>query len=220
MKEKIGVFFDWDGTLCDSLMAIWRCICILVRELGGTPPTLDEFLSIYDGRSWEDAYESWGCGRRSMQTLHDGFRRIYAETTRETPYKEARRFYAGAAELLREMTSRDNTVVGIISGEEGHHIESMLSEHAISCDFVDGDNLFGKAATITSCITEFGLTHDRTVYVGDIEQDMLDAHEAGVIAVGCIVGHPQKRIQLERAGAHKIVSSHEELAAFIASFRA
>jgi phosphoglycolate phosphatase-like HAD superfamily hydrolase len=216
MAEKIGVFLDWDGTLADTLGLIYRGMVRTVLHYGGTTPSYEAFIHTYDGRGWKDMYQSFGCpDHLSVEDLAITYRGFLEEN-----YDSQVRLYPGAEVFLRRLADTPDIVLGILSGEQAHRIQKKLDTLQVKVDFVEGNLVEGKTSSIITCLRDYKLDPSQTLYVDDIAGHIHCGRKAEVCTVGCVIGHEEKRAQLEAAGADHVVSNYDELQKLIDGLRA
>lgn len=206
MTPKL-VIFDIDGTLIDSISHI---VAMMERAFTASdiaPPPVDAIKAII-GRSLDLAIAELldGPDTRHAPKVADTYRDIFREETTRT---EAR-FFPGALELVRDLSARDNVLLGIATGKARRGLDTILGprdlyRHFHSVQTSDIAPSKPDPAMIERAMADTGAAPDATVMVGDSALDMAMARAAGVTAIGVAWG-AQSPADLDAAGAHEIMS--------------
>ena len=175
-----AIFFDWDGTLVDTIPMLIDAHNHVRRMLGYDDWTNEEFYSNLKHSSL-DLYPRI-YGEQSDQALE----LLY--TFVENNHLERLSILPHAAELL-EWLSAQGVRVGIISNKKhvyllreidhlgwAHHVEIAIGAGQASANKPD-------AAPIIMAAEEIGVDHTEIFYVGDTITDLLAAKNTGCRAV-------------------------------------
>ena len=206
MTPKL-VIFDIDGTLVDS---IGHIVAMMERAFVANdiaPPPVDAIKAII-GRSLDLAIAELldGPETRHAPKVADTYRDIFRE---ETAMTEAR-FFPGALDLVRDLSTRDDVLLGIATGKARRGLDIVfgardLYRHFHTVQTSDIAPSKPDPGMIERAMAEAGTGPHATVMVGDSALDMAMARAAGVSAIGVAWG-AQTPADLDAAGAHAIVS--------------
>lgn len=204
MNSFDAVFFDYDGTLCDSMPTIFQGVSHVLTQSNLPTPTMEDFLRVF-------------------QIPYLPFYRKLGVTAPEEMIKE---WYWGAVDhgsaalfpdaiMVLIALKQRGIVTGIVSANGPHIIKEKLSQEKVAhlFDFTECDAL-EKVASIQNALTTHSLNPQRTLFVGDISSDMRDAQCAGVVPIGITHTYPSKDILLEH-GAACVITHLTELISLI-----
>jgi len=212
--------FDVDGTLVDSRAMITASIMEAFSVTGLTLPprgTLMDFV----GLSLEDAMR----GLAPDASEADYYRLAIAY--RDACWKNratgahGEELFGGARELLTELRARDDVLLGIATGKSrrgvAHLLEALQLEGWFSTvQTADDHPSKPHPSMVVQALSETGVRHEDTIVIGDTSFDIEMARAGGTGAIGVAWGnHPVS--ELERAGAHMIVSDFKQLQAALDS---
>ena len=210
-----AVFFDLDGTLCDTLPDLTVSVNYALR-------TFD--LPVYQA---EEVRHMVGKGAGSLCALavpYDRqdllpqvialFRAHYTKycTEKTVPFD-------GMADVLEELFGK-GILLGVLSNKP-----QIMTERVISGCFRDG--LFSlvsgqterlplkpDASLFREALERFSLSPSEALYVGDSDTDLQFAINASVPFIGCAWGYRGKQFLLEH-GAKNVIDSPKELLGFL-----
>lgn len=201
------LILDLDGVLCDSVGLIWDAICNLFFEhpsFGFERKDIPKFTNFLEsfrlpGDEW---FASHGFDFPSA---------VIRETLRHAPDK-AKMFPAVPLMFNTIRRSHPKLPIIVISAGDQLRIERQLTAGGVRNYF---EAVFGetpdKAEAIFSFCSLWGICPAKTVYVGDMPQDMRDSREAGVIPIGFTDDQPIMERVLTKAGAQHCVPNHQKL---------
>lgn len=219
MKASVGhckaFLFDWDGTLVDSLpIKLSNAGEVFARHLGANKQEVEEAYSRHSGLPRRQLFNliSNDCIGRPMT---DGeFERVSADFTQLN-----RSLIAARAKLRPETLdalarlTEQGRMVFISTATAQDEIDPLAAGFGITryCTEVMGSRAgFTKGPVHAEHVaSQYGLTKQEIVGVGDDEQDMRLFREAGITAVG-IVG-TRSRSELEAAGADLVIEKLNEV---------
>jgi phosphoglycolate phosphatase len=181
-QKPTAVFFDWDGTLIDSLESLCATHNHVLRAMGQQPWTLEQARSNIR-RSAKEAYPEM-FGDRAEEAI-----RILYDYVAQNHLKELRPM-PGAAEFL-DCLAQEKLPMSIVSNK--HH-ENLLKEIAhLGWDrHFTGNVGSGKTGKdkprpdnlwLAAELNELDPQRHELWYVGDTETDMLAAKAAGFVPV-------------------------------------
>ncbi len=194
--SEATIFWDWDGTLFDSLGVFLRIYnSFTYKDL--SPEQFREKLN--DG--WMDDV---------MQELEKkkAFSNILVETLK-VMMKDTRLF-KGIPEIVKD--SGSNYIVSsslrpiilekLIENEMVEHFKDIITADVAGTPF--------KKDLVKYALEKTGADPSSTIYIGDMVEDVLAAKEAGIRCIAVVWGFNTKK-QLEDAGPDIVVETPEEL---------
>jgi phosphoglycolate phosphatase len=206
------IVFDVDGTLVDSQDLIVAAQGATFRAHGLEPPTRARSLSIV-GLSLVPAFRVLAGPDGPAESLAEGYKTAFQRLRADPSYREP--LFPGAAELLQELVSRDDVLLGIATGKSRRGIAHLLERHGWARIFstiqtADDHPSKPHPAMLEQALAETGAEARDAVIVGDSTFDMAMARAAGVGAIGVSWGYHRTEA-LRETGADMIVNSYREL---------
>lgn len=210
------LLFDLDGTLTASGEGITKSVQYALRKLGREaddlkalevfvgPPLLEQFMR-YCGMSEEEA----------VQGVH-----YYRERYNVTGLFENHP-YEGVEEMLEALREKGYTL-GVASSKPDGMVKKILEHFGLEkyfCEIVGSDPnkmKMSKADVIEIILERLGYRDRRAeaVMIGDRNQDVYGAQQAGISCIGVTYGYGSYE-ELLQAGADKIVKSVKELEEYL-----
>jgi phosphoglycolate phosphatase len=200
-----AILFDWDGTIVDSVPALFETDSAICRQLG-LPFDREIFRRAFSP-NWRRMYRALGISDEQVElavavwseTFHSG------DTMPFQGVKRALTRLAGCGYLL-----------GIVTGGSQAEVEPQLDRlglaELLSVRVFGDEPIDGKpdpAPLLLALERAGGVLPDDAVYVGDALDDMRMAATAGVKGIG-IVSMLATEEELLSAGAAATASSVEE----------
>jgi len=187
------VLFDVDGTLVDSQSAIVASAEAAFAALGLDPPDRRTILSIV-GLSLDRAMavlapdRDGGDHRRMAEAYRDHF-----ADRRSVGGDADMPLYPGAREILTDLISRPDILVGVATGKSRRGLDAVIEAHDLTGVFVtrqvaDDHPSKPHPSMILTAMAETGVDRADTVMIGDTTYDMDMAAAAGVPALGVAWG--------------------------------
>lgn len=197
------IFFDIDGTLFDSLPRFFTVIGKVFDENECARPSYEAFLHTFEGRPIP-FYRAHGLTIPEEQ--------IWEQYNRhEISLEEPVAIFDSVPFLMRELEARAISK-GIISANTRENIEKPLKKIGVLSGFDPIiTETFEKAPALRTLCDSHHLSKDRTLYVGDMPDDMRDAKSAGVVAVGVVGRFKTREETLRNAGADHLIKDCGEL---------
>jgi phosphoglycolate phosphatase-like HAD superfamily hydrolase len=196
-----AIVFDWDGTLCDSLPAIYDANRRVLEEYG--LPFDDERYRAAYTPDWRVMYQRLGIPDRAMAAAGRRWLDLYAEAAeaRLLPrVEEALGRLVAAGFVLGLVTAGDRAVVGLQLERFG--IGALITARVYGTDEIAAkphpDPLLRVLRELDRA-DRVGTAR----YVGDVPDDMRMARAAGAIGIG-IEGAMASRAVLVEAGAIRV----------------
>lgn len=208
------LIFDLDDTLIESFPAYADMHRRIAADLGWRVPSVDELI-LY-GPTWEDTLARlWpGVGL-------DPFMDRYEQVADEHPYPAI----AGVTEALTQLRGRGHSL-WIVTKRSRRRLVQRMNQASLALELFDG--IFAHEDQPASkpdprCFEPVwqqlgGPAHERAVYVGDREDDMLAARGAGVQFIGVRTG-PELRGFLDALPPEHVLDSAAELPAWLLEAR-
>lgn len=216
-----AVLFDCDGTIADSAGLIATIMTRTFCRFDLEPPPPEATRAII-GLSLEKAVVALrpSLDEAAATEIAEGYRIEYRAERARPDFSEA--LFPGMAELVRGLASRDDVLVGMVTGKSRRGVASLTEFHGISDCFHavrTADDCPSKPhpAMVLECCGEFGLEPDRAVVVGDTTFDMEMAKAAGAGAIGVAWGSHSAEL-MRRAGADTIADDVAALTAALDQF--
>lgn len=205
--------FDVDGTISDSHAMITASLTKAFESQDLVPPPRDRMLasiglSLVDLMADLAPEQSAACHARMAQAYKETFWNF-----RERG-EHPELLYEGARPLLASLRARD-VVLGIATGKSIRGVAHLLAKHEMEGWFAtiqtsDTNPSKPHPAMGLAALAETGASPQDAIMIGDTSFDMSMARSAGIGAIGVTWGNHGRR-DLERAGAHEIVSDFNAL---------
>ena len=194
--------FDWSGTLVDDLGPVLDATNRVFNHYGKDSFTREEFCSefclpfkIFYDKFLPEAPMS------ELELLYTKFFNQSHENVFLLP---------GAKEILREC-SKLGIKTYLLSSIKKQHFESQSAELGLS-DFFDFayTEALDKRDWITRLLKDNNISHEHTVFIGDMQHDIETARYAEVFSVGVLTGYNSKEM-IEGSNPDLIVNDLVEL---------
>ena len=208
------VIFDCDGTIVDSQHMIVAAMDRAFVAHGLAALSRERTLSIIGlslhhaiARLLQDADDAL------VERVAQSYKAAFFDLRQDPAHHEP--VYPNAIEVIRALSTRPDTVLGIATGKSRRGLEAILDRMGLHPCFVtiqtaDGHPSKPHPSMIRTAIQETGATAASTVMIGDTIFDIEMARNAEVAGIGVAWGyHPVDQLKL--AGAHEIVASYEDL---------
>ncbi|PKR91105.1 haloacid dehalogenase [Pleomorphomonas diazotrophica] len=204
------VLFDCDGTLVDSQHMIVATMTEAFAKLGHAPPGRDGILSII-GLSLPEAIGRLNANLDAISVglVADAYRDTYQAM--KFRLAETAPLYPGALDALKALTSRDDVVLGVVTGKSRRGLDAILETHGLTSLFsvlrtADDGPSKPHPFMVVDAVAALGGHVSQTVVVGDTSHDMLMARAAGAFALGVSWGY-HGRDELTQAGAQVLADN-------------
>lgn len=165
--------FDWDGTLCDSLARIVRCVRNAAAELKLPVPAEDDVKEII-GLSLTKAMDFLfpQISDHDLTALVEGYSSHYLRDEVE----QASIFYPGVRETLDALLEEGHQLA-IATGKSRRGLDRVLDAMGLT-DFFHGSRCADETRSkphpqmLKELLQEFALASEEAVMIGDTEFDM------------------------------------------------
>ena len=211
------ILFDLDGTLTDSREGILNCVRAAIEDYGDPVPE-EETLLRFIGPPLQDSFVRF-CGYSPAQAAQavERFRSRYE------PVGQHENQAAPGMEAMMGRLREKGYVLALASSKPQNLCDSICARFGFAPHFSalvgsppKGD--WEKADVIREALRQLGLTAAdtaRVLMVGDRKFDVLGARACGVDCAGVEFFGYAPPGELQEAGAVAVVSTVEELEAFI-----
>lgn len=214
------VLFDCDGTLVDSGGLIHRCMAETFANAGLRVPEIKETHEIIGLTLNLAISQVSGIPMGpEVENLTQAYKTQFTTIRQEADFDEP--LYDGIAELLSELATQDDVLLGMVTGKSRRGVRSVMERHDFERFFhvsrcADDCPSKPHPAMVLECCNEMGCDVSQTLVIGDTTYDMMMARSAGATAIGVAWGyHVPER--LNEAGAKLILQHPRDLLAKISA---
>lgn len=188
VKRYRHIIFDLDGTLSDSSPGIFNGLRYALGKMGvSISPGHD--LSDFIGPPLHDSlYNHFFSEREQVLEAVEIFREYYSE---KGLYEN--HLYEGMKQLIEEL-KKDNRCLYIATNKPQPFAERILDHFGLADHFIkiSGVDISGekvnKTDIIAALMTDFEITKDEAVVVGDTRYDIEAAHASGLDVIAVTYG--------------------------------
>lgn len=212
--------FDCDGTLVDSVQSIVEAMShAWVAEGLGMPPSVTQVRTIVGLPLVEAIAQLYPQGEAAdYGRLAEHYKSAFLDIRNGPNYHEP--LYSGTKEVIDFLDSA-GVLLGVATGKSRRGLQATLERHGLLGRFISlktAEDGPGKPnpAILLDAMKEVGVMPQHTVMIGDTVFDMAMASNANVAAIGVEWGYHEP-VELEAAGAKRVLSSFNELACALRS---
>lgn len=175
-----AVIFDIDGVLLDSFEANLVFFQDLTNKAGYKPPTREEFQGMFHLNMW-DAVK-----RMTGSDSEEEIRRIWEMgKRRDIKYPiELLTVPENCEATLMELSK--NYTLGIVTSRikesvfEAPELIALQHYFQVTVSYEDTEKHKPNPEPLLLCAKKLGVSPDESVYIGDVENDVIAAHAAGM----------------------------------------
>lgn len=214
------IIFDVDGTLVDSQNHILAAMAAACASVDVTAPSKNAVLSIV-GLSLPEAVLRLmpDSPLKQREKMVDAYKAAFNAQREELGAQAASPFYAGAMDVLRDLQSVDDHILGIATGKSRRGLNNLLSGHGLENVFftqqvADDHPSKPHPSMIHQALMESGVDRANAVMIGDTSFDMAMAKSAGVGRIGVDWGYHSQG-DLTEAGAEVILDRFDDLIPYL-----
>lgn len=202
-----AILFDWDGTLIDTLGALYRAN---VEVMGALGLPFDEALyRRHFAPDWRLMYRRLGVPERRLDEANERWLAAYALGGESRPFP--------GVEAALERLATAGYPLGLVTAGDREVVEPQLDRFGLAGRFaatVFGDEVGAHKpdpGPLQAALARLRIDDrpERVAYLGDVPDDMRMARAVGVHAVG-IVSALGEEADLLAAGADEVVASAVE----------
>ncbi len=196
------LFFDFDGTLYDTVEGITRCVRYALRKRGMDAPLSS--LRCFAGPPLDEMFrERFGFSQAEAEQAVTDFRERYVPIG----LYESRPF-PGMKELLKELRAAGKHLA-VATSKPQPLAEELLRREGMDVLFericgADGEIGNVKWQILQRGIDLLGAGPENAVLIGDTKYDVAGARRCGIPCIGVGYGYAAPG-ELEQAGAERIV---------------
>ena len=175
----LGVFFDWDGVLLDSLGARFRVYNKILVRLGSEPLKMDGFMR-YQSPNWYEFYAKLGIPEKLWKEVDVEWVQLY---------KEEKTGLHPDALLCLERLRDSGFELALVSNGSRARVETELGRFGLTPLFQSvmcgerKEELKPSPVMLERTMRALGLLPSDVVYVGDAPADIQAARGARVVSV-------------------------------------
>lgn len=203
------LFFDFDGTLYDTVEGITRCVQYALRKRGMDAP-LDS-LRCFAGPPLDDMFmEKFGFTREDAEQAVRDFRERYVPIG----LYESRPF-PGLKDLLRDLHAAGYRLAVTTSkpqvlAEELLRREDLHDLFDCICGAAEGGEGNAKWQVLRRAMERLHAPEGESVLIGDTKYDVAGAKRCGIPCIGVGYGYAAEG-ELEQAGADAVAADLDAL---------
>ncbi|MCX6777575.1 MAG: HAD family hydrolase [Candidatus Micrarchaeota archaeon] len=197
MATVEALMFDWDGTLYDSFGVVLKIYNEIFAKYGlgrlGEESFREKFRANY-----HEFYAASGLPKHKFREVDEYWTRRMWECEGEA------RMFPGALEVLEKANGK-GIPLGIVTNGTRERIESELEGHGVAglvdtvVTFDDVGRFKPDPAGVGECVRRLGISRPRSLYVGDMVEDILAGKGAGVMTGAVPTGpHGTEKLRGER----------------------
>jgi phosphoglycolate phosphatase len=184
--------FDFDGVLVDSLDLYADAVARSLERMGmPIVKSKEDYLALFDG----NFYESLAVRGVDLAAFGEAAREILPKID----YGAMKPFDDLIPVLARLQTDH---LMAVLSSNGCRTIQRMLVRFGFAPYFQEifgSDVGFSKKAKIACALKKYGISGDKTFYIGDTAGDIVEARDAGVRSVAVTWGwHSRERLAAVR----------------------
>ncbi len=194
LRGTIGVMFDWDGVLLDSLGASFNVYNKIFAKMGSKQLTKEEFLVVMSP-NWYDFYQKVGVPRALWKDVDEEWVRLYQDESPEL-HPDA----VGCLTTLKESGFK----LALVSNGSRARVEAELGRFDLKSFFEyvhcgeTREELKPSPIMLERALGVLGLQPGGAVYVGDAPADIQASRDAGVPSIAIARGPIQvDRLRVE-----------------------
>ena len=199
-----AIVFDWDGTLMDSLAAVFEANAKVLGEYG-VPFDEDRYRAAYTP-DWRVMYQRLGLPESAMEAAGDRWLELYGDT-------DDADLLPGAAEALRRLADA-GFVLGLVTAGDQVVVEAQMQRLGVAgllpIRVYGSDDVAAKPhpEPLLRALGQLDRAERAHAarYVGDVPDDMRMARAVGALGIG-IESSIGARTELLGAGAAAVYPS-------------
>ncbi len=193
------VVFDWDGTLCDSVLRIVLAMQAAAEDCGVEPPTDAEVRHII-GLGLPQAMEILF---PSLPSRHLDLAKAYSHQFSQSPALPEVALFAGIADLLSDLRAQ-GCKLAVATGKSRRGLNRTLAQLGMEEVFAHtrcADETRSKPhpLMLEELLEEAWMRPEQAIMVGDSIYDLAMAEQAGLAAIGVTYGvHTREQLAVHK----------------------
>ncbi len=212
------IIFDFDGTLVDSRSLILESHRIVFDDFQLPTPSPADSLALV-GKSLDVILTQLAGPTAPILEMVRAYDLLLPRLRADAAFAE--KPFDGIADLLRELSAKSDTVLGIATGHRSDTIAPALEAlqwNGLFRTIQAADMAPSKPhpAMLLQALAATGATPENAIFIGDTTFDMEMAQAARLRSIGVGWGYHQAE-QLIAAGAHRAAKTVDELRSCIQS---
>jgi phosphoglycolate phosphatase len=206
------IIFDFDGTLVDSRSLILESHRIVFSEFRLPPPLPADSLALV-GKTLDLILSQLAGPSAPIRDMVNAYDLLLPKLRAETAFAE--RPFDGVTELLRDLSSAEDILLGMATGHTSVTVAPALaalqwSDFFRTIQAADMAPSKPHPAMLLQAMQATGVAPENAIFVGDTTYDMEMAQAARVRSLGVAWGY-HKPERLVAAGARRIADTVDEL---------
>jgi len=206
------IIFDFDGMLVDSRFLILESHRIVFSEFRLPLPVPADSLALV-GKTLDLILAQLAGPSAPIRDMVNAYDLLLPKLRAETAFAE--RPFDGVADLLRDLSSTEDTLLGMATGHTSVTVAPALaalqwSDFFRTIQAADMAPSKPHPAMLLQALEATGVARENAIFVGDTTYDMEMAQAARVRSLGVAWGY-HKPERLVAAGAHRMAYTVDEL---------
>jgi phosphoglycolate phosphatase len=206
------IIFDFDGTLVDSRSLILESHRIVFSEFLLPVPSPADSLALV-GKTLDLILAQLAGSTAPIRDMVKAYDLLLPQLRADPALTE--KPFDGIADILRELSSSPNTVLGLATGHTSVTVAPALaalqwSDFFRTIQAADTAPSKPHPAMLLQALEATGVKPENALFIGDTTYDMETARAAKVPSMGVSWGY-HKAERLAAAGAQRVASSVDEL---------
>ena len=212
------IIFDFDGTLVDSRSLIWESHRIVFAEFQLPAPSPADSLALV-GKSLDVILTELAGPTAPILEMVRAYDLLLPQLRADPAFAE--RPFDGVGDLLCELSSTSDTVLGMATGHRSDTLAPALETLRWNGFFrtiqaADMAPSKPHPGMLLQALAATGVTPENAIFIGDTTFDMEMARAARLRSIGVGWGYHQTD-RLVSAGAHRVARDVDELRSCIRS---
>lgn len=206
------IIFDFDGTLVDSRSLILESHRLVFSEFRLPLPLPTDSLALV-GKTLDLILAQLAGSAAPIRDMVKAYDLLLPQLRADPAFAE--KPFDGIADLLRELSSTPNTVLGLATGHTSLTVAPALAalqwrDFFKTVQAADMAPSKPHPAMLLQALEATGAKPENAIFIGDTTYDMEMARAAKVRSMGVGWGYHTAE-QLAAAGAHRVASTVDEL---------